>query len=157
MANKLLSALGLLSMMALLIGGAAPATKARTPAKSIADVPITHHFSQYIPSLGALDGSVSANPPIVQTMPESGGIAISQISWVTATNNPQGVSVRIDGNEVFRSIRNGEAPNGFGGSAIVPPLIVRPGSVVEVGAVPSFSVVNATISGYTLPASYFGE
>ena len=159
MVNKFLSTFGAMALFALLVSfgarGPEPAAKVRTPAKAIADIPITHHFSQFLGPVGSFDGS-SAEPPLSATMPADSGLAISQLTDAFGQNG-WSVVIRVQGNPVFKS----PLPSGTT-MTLTPPIIVPPGALLELGIEPGpgpgspGGLGHLTIAGYTLDAAYFG-
>lgn len=160
MTNKFLSTVGAMALFGLLVSfgvnSATASPSARLPAKSISEIPITHHFSQRA-TVGFIGGG--SPPPVSTTMPNDGGIAICQFNWLgsAGVGNPNNaITVKINGVETFkRYLTAGD--NGDYTSTIYPPLIVPPGASLQIGTegAPGNSV-DLTITGYTLEAAAFG-
>lgn len=152
MVNRFLSLFGVLAIFAVLVGfgGATPEAKVKIPAKTISEIPITHHFSQVLPRIGRIDGA-GFYPAINATLPSQAGLAISQmyLRGLYASNGVPQTVIKVDGLEVWRTTT--------ATVTIVPPLIIPPGAVVQVGLdTTDGDWVEYTLTGYTLESGYFG-
>ena len=155
MLNKFLSTFGALALFALLGSFAfrEPTAPTRLLARSISEIPITHHFSQYVGNVGAINGSCFV-PPLSGSMPSTAGLAISQITCVTDQNQAGTVVVKVAGAVVFKANIRGDIGNGS--IQITPPVIVPPATSLQIGTEGNGCYAEYVITGYTLEAAYFG-
>jgi hypothetical protein len=162
MLNRFLSTFGALAIFSLLIGfGAREPSPTRELAKSISEIPITHHFSQLVATVGTFQQG-NLPPPLTTVVPAAGGLAISQIRAVGGHQYSGTIIIKVNGTVAFKAF----LPLGFtqtyaDAAVITPPLILAPGAVVEVGneggGGSSFSSwVDLVVTGYTLEPAYFG-
>ena len=167
--QKLFAAIGLVAVLAVLGGaaykvvGPAPAAPARKGvAKSISELSIDRHFSVRIENVGPFPATASLQP-FVTTLPANMGFAIAQLSSSDGAFGgwEEILVIRIDGVEVWKGLvpalgREGAAFS-YGPMTFSPPIIVRPGSMVELFLEnASFEGTDLTMSGYTLTLADFG-
>ena len=163
--QKPFAAVGVVAVLVVL-GGAAyrvftpipPAIAPTGVPKTLSELPLTQHFSVVLGEVGALNGN-SSNPPFIVTMPTSMGIAISQLTPKGAyAANPH--IIRCDGIEVWNGRLGANSPGAIDLKPVFfsPPLIIRPGSLLEIYLEISSQTVGShvTMGGYILTAADLG-
>ena len=154
MAQKFFVAVGVAAVVAILGGaawttfGAAGASRDGVP-RTIAEIPITQHFSAYV-------GDVTGTPLQIMT-PPTGGLALAQLTADdVGAGTVRSYLIRIGGAEVWRGrVSDSQDANGQG-HAFVPALIVPPNTLLEIST-PGYSAGTQTsLSGYVLSLSDFG-
>ena len=168
--QKLFAAIGLVAVLAVLGGAAykvvAPGQQGGgtgTAAKSISELSINRHFSVRIENVGPFPGNIQGTP-FVTTLPANMGFAIAQLSSSGGSNNgwTAVLVIRIDGVAVWKGAvpalgRETSVAKTYGPMTFRPPIIVRPGSFVELFLEStSTEGTDLTMSGYTLTLADFG-
>ena len=162
--QKLFAAIGLVAVLAVL-GGAAykvvgptPAAPARKGvAKSISELSINRHFQVCIPPAGLIGGN-GTTPQFSTTLPPNAGLAISSLDYAGGVPDRY-TAIKIDGVQVWRgSVQQSGFQRAASRPVFTPPIIVAPGSILEIGIVSSntSNTIELCISGYTLTLADFG-
>ena len=155
--KNFLAVVGMAAVLVVL-GGAAfatfgpPAQGAGTRAKSLNELLITQVFSQRIPGVG----EIGNNNHFHWTLPSQFGLAITQLDSDGFMSSP--VVVKINGSIVWSgSLMAGNANRGGTSVRFPAPLLVTPGSTLEIGIdTGGWATTPVTMGGCTISPADLG-